>query len=93
MKKLIVFMTTLFIVLYCVNPVFAKGKSIQFHMILPKDAKTTGLKYNFISKKGKADEDVMVGKDILFSNDDIDTIIISERRKWFVGISPYRNPL
>ena len=46
---------------------------------MPKDSKAAGAKYNFISKKGQAAENLTVGKDILFSNDDIDTIIITAK--------------
>ena len=79
MKKIAIVMITLLITAYCVSPALAKGKNIQFQMILPQDSKATGVKYKFVSKKGQSGEDLMVGKDVLFSNDDIDTIIITAK--------------
>ncbi len=72
------FILTLTVLCVATSLAFAKPKSIEFSLALPEaEAKTVPHKaYSYASRQGQKPKDILVSKELLFSNADIESIII-----------------
>lgn len=79
MKK-IVFVLAVFL-LFQAAPSFAKAKEVQLSLVLsPEDAKNKpATKYSYISQPGGKSKDLLVSKEVLLSNSDIQGMIVIKK--------------
>lgn len=78
MRKIIL---TLTVLLMATSPVFAKAKVIEFNLVLSSDeAKSVAnKKYSYVSHQGQKPKDILISKEILLSNSDIESAIIIKK--------------
>ncbi|MFA5059140.1 MAG: hypothetical protein WC676_00735 [Candidatus Omnitrophota bacterium] len=92
MKKIIV---VLLLSLFAATVVSAKGKTIQFSLVLTQEEaqKTAHKKYLFANKPGKKAEEILVNKDAFLTNADISAFKITKKEDARNKILPVLNIL